>query len=186
MGRPNPNIWVWVNRRLCIFGDHPLKSAYLSELLYSLNLIKQCWQSNSPYFNGFSWLWCVPIQSWLYEWALQNATSQIIQSWWASRSHCPSTALYMQGMPRVLPKAANKNHWISFLLRSILCDSSKWRDTCKSQWNVEHIWQLWVAKNGHPFLYSQFFLALSFTNETRSASPERLLVAATVVVDVWI
>jgi len=24
MGRPNPNIWVWVNRRLCIFGDHPL------------------------------------------------------------------------------------------------------------------------------------------------------------------
>jgi len=29
-----------------------------------------------------------------------------------------------------------------------------------------------------------YFLALSLTNETRSASPERLLVAATVVVDV--
>lgn len=25
MGRPNPNIWVWVNRRLGIFGDHPLR-----------------------------------------------------------------------------------------------------------------------------------------------------------------
>ena len=92
--------------------------------------------------------------------------------------------LSFNSMPRVLPKAANKNHGSSVLRRSILCDSSKWHDTCKSQWNVEHIWQLWVAKYGHPFLYSHIFLALSLTNETRSASPERLLVAATVVVDV--
>jgi len=41
----------------------------------------------------------------------------------------------MQGMPRVLSQAVNNNHWSSFLQRSILCDS---------QWNVEHIWQLWV------------------------------------------
>ena len=24
MGRPNPNFWVWANRRLGIFGDHPV------------------------------------------------------------------------------------------------------------------------------------------------------------------
>jgi len=33
MGRPNPNIWVWVNRRLCIFGDHPLMAAVFKGLL---------------------------------------------------------------------------------------------------------------------------------------------------------
>ena len=24
MGRPNPNFWVWANRRLGIFGGHPI------------------------------------------------------------------------------------------------------------------------------------------------------------------
>jgi hypothetical protein len=46
----------------------------------------------------------------VYEWSLQNAISQIIQSVKASRSHCPSEALHMQGMPGVLSQAAKKNH----------------------------------------------------------------------------
>ena len=46
----------------------------------------------------------------VYEWSLQNAISQIIQSVKASRSHILSEALHMQGMPGVLSQAAKKNH----------------------------------------------------------------------------
>jgi len=40
MGRHNPNIWVWVNGRLGIFGDHPVEKLATHDVLKPKHLTK--------------------------------------------------------------------------------------------------------------------------------------------------
>jgi len=42
MGRPNPKIWVWANRRLGIFGGHPLTAENQSYSMCASKSVTYC------------------------------------------------------------------------------------------------------------------------------------------------